>query len=344
MWTLVTAALCLAMLLDSTRRKIYAQTLMIGIALGAPEVVHLFRLREMASTEALTRFAAFSAAGSEYLPGLPWFSIIAIGVMGLWIWTTRTLELTYVWSLAAAGILLGCSPLLTGAFLHAYHWIWLMLPIRMILALIVVGMIAKERLRWLPVFNWALPTLLAIYLLGGIYLTAITLTRTGDGALKLENYARYRAQRLVPGVSPLAPDSVIAGDDRFSELATIGENLRALSGVFLNASMSVDDTIWRSRFSLNAFLSGTTERLEFERAARLELEAGLWNAPRITPELLAPFVRTYDEIVRDPDRFIRAFAVRYVALPVDRPPPVYLRSGWTLLQPGPYWQLWERKD
>ncbi|HLX04274.1 MAG TPA: hypothetical protein VKR28_02005, partial [Candidatus Binatus sp.] len=218
------------------------------------------------------------------------------------------------------------------------------LPVRMILALIAIVMIARERVRWIPVFNWALPSLLAIYLIGGIYLTAITLTRTDDGAAKIENYARYRSQRLVPGVRPLVPDSVIAGDDRFFELAAIGENQRALSGVFLNASMSVDNATWRSRFSLNAFLSGTTDREEFERAASLELETGLWNAPKITPELLAPFIRTYDEIARDPDRFIRAFAVRYVALPVDRPPPVYLRSGWTMLQLGPYWRVWERKD
>jgi hypothetical protein len=344
MWTLVTAALCLAMLLDTTRRTIYAQTLLIGLALGAPEVVHLFRLRQAASIEAMTRFAAFSAAGSEYLPSLPWLSIIVVGVVGLWIWTTGAPELTYLWSLAAAGILLGCSPLLTGAFLHAYHWTWLMLPIRMILALIMIATIAKERLPWLPAFNWAAPVLLTIYLAGGIYLTAITLARTADGVGKIENYSKYRSQRLVAGVNPLAPNSVIAGDDRFSELAAIGENQRALSGVFLNASMSVDDATWRSRFSLNAFLNGTTDRLEFERAASIELETGLWNAPKITPELIAPFMRTYDDVVRDPDRFIRTFAVRYVALPVDRPQPLYLRSGWTLVQPGPYWQLWERKD
>lgn len=344
MWTLVTAALSIAMLLDSTRRTIYAQTLLVGLALGAPEVVHLFRLRASASIEALTRFALFSAAGSEYLPGLPWFSLIAIGAMGLWIWSTRTLELTYLWSLAAAGILLGCSPLLTGAFLHAYHWTWLMLPVRVILALIVIAMIARERVRWIPMFNWALPAVVVIQLIGGIYLTAITLTRTEDGVAKIENYARYRSQRLVPAVKPLAPDSVIAGDDRFSELASIGENQRALSGVFLNASMSVDNAMWRSRFSLNAFLSGMTDRKEFERAASLELQSGLWNAPKITPELLALIMHTYDEVVRDPDRFIRALAVRYVALPVDRPPPVYLRSGWELLQPGPYWQVWKRKD
>jgi len=344
MWTLVTAALCLALLLDRAHREIYAWTLLIGLALGVPEVVHLLRLREIASTEALTRFAVLSAAGSEYLPGLPWLSIIAVGGVGLWIWTTSALELTYLWSLAVAGILLGSSPLLTGAFLHAYHWTWLMLPIRMILALIMIAMLAKERLRWLPIFNWTVPTLLVIYLAGGIYLTAITLTRTESGTAKLENYARYRSQRLVQGVNPLAPDSVIAGDDRFTELAMIGENQRALSGIFLNASMVVDDATWRSRFSLNSFLSGTTDRSEFERAASVELETGLWNASSVTPELLAPFMRTYDEVVRDPGRFISAFAVRYVALPVARPAPAYLRNGWTLIQPGPYWQLWERRD
>jgi hypothetical protein len=344
MWTLAAAALCIAMLLDPTRRKIYGQTLLIGFAIGSPELVHLFRLRAMASSEALTRFAAFSAAAPSHLPGrLPWFSLIAVAVVGLWIWTTKRLELTYLWSLPAAAILLGCSPLFTGVFLHAYHWTWLMLPIRMILALIMIATLAKERIRWLPAFNWAWPILLAIYFIGGLYLAAILLT-PGAGTGQLENYTKYRLQRLVPGVNPLDSNSVIAGDDRFTVLATIGENQRALSGTFLNASMALDDATWRSRFALNAFLDGTTDRAEFKRKASRELESGLWNAAKITPELLAPFMRIYDEIVRDPDRFISAFSVRYVALPVDRPPPVYLRNGWTLLQPGPYWQLWERKD
>jgi hypothetical protein len=343
-WTLAAAALCIAIVLDSTRRKIFGQTLLLGFAVGAPELLHLFRLRAIASSEALTRFALLSRAGSGYMPGLPWFSLAAVAVVGLWIWTTNKLELTYLWSLSAAGILLGCSPLFTVVFLHAYHWTWLMLPIRMILVLIMLAILARERVRWFPMLDWVWPTLLATYLIGALYLSAILVTRTGSGTEQLENYAEYRQQRLVPGVKSLAANSVIAGDGRFTSLAAIGENQRELAGVFLNVSKALGDAAWRSRFALNAFLYGTTDRLEFKRMASLELENGLWNAQKITPELLAPFMTNYDEIAHDPNRFISTFAVRYVALAVDRPRPSYLRDGWRLLQAGPYWQLWERKD
>ena len=341
-WTLAAAALCLATLLDYTRRKIYGQTLLIGFAIGLPELAHLLRLRATASSEALTRFAALSAAAPSHLWGLPWFSLIAIALLAVWISTTKRLELTYLWSLFAAATLLGCSPVFTGVFLHAYHWTWLRLPIRMILALIVIATFAERGIRWRPVFSWAMPALLAIYFIGGLYLTALLVT-PGAGIAQLENYRKYRLQRLVLGVNPLEPNSVIAGDDRFTQLATIGENQRALSGLALNASMALDNNSWRSRFALNAVLSGATDHSEFEKKATVELQNGLYNASKITPELLSPFMRNYDEIVHDPNRFITEFAVRYVALPLDHPPPGYLRNGWTLLQSGPYWQIWQRK-
>jgi len=34
---------------------------------------------------------------------------------------------------------------------------------------------------------------------------------------------------------------------------------------------------------------------------------------------------------------------RYVALPADKAQKTYPRAGWTMLQPGPYWQIWERQ-
>lgn len=341
-WTMVAAALCIAMLLDSTGRKIYAQTLLIGFALGAPEVVHLFRLRETASLEALARLAGFSPATANNLGAVPWFSVVAAVVIGLWIWTTRKLELIYLWSLAAAGILLGRSPSFTGLFLHAYHWTWLMLPIRAILALTMIATLAKEPIRWIAQLKWAWPTLLAIYLIGAIYLSAIALTRSSDGSEDLENYTKYRLQRMVTGLTPLAPNSVIAGDGPFCQLAAIGENQRELAGWILNVSLAVDDDAWRSRFVLNEFLDGI-DRVKFEKEAKDEMLTALWNVSTVTPQLMAPFMRRYDEIARDPDSVADTYAVRYVALVTGRPTPAYLRNGWTLLQPGPYWQLWERK-
>jgi hypothetical protein len=342
-WTMVAAALCIAMLFDSGRRKVYFQTLLVGLACGIPELVHLFRLREEASIEALARFSAFSAAAPNSVWGIPWISIAAIAVVGLWIWTTSKVELTYLWSLAAAGILLGCSPLITGIFMHAYHWTWLMLPIRAILVLLLVATVVTEKVRRLPAFNWAFTTLVAFYFIGGLYLAAIVVTRTKRGAEQLNDYTKYRSQRLLPGVNSLTSNSVIAGDDDFCELAAIGENQRDLSDEYLNVSMAVDNAEWRSRFALNVFLNGTTDRAVFQKKANDELEGGLWTVRKITPELMAPFMNTYDQILRDPNKFISAYAVRYVALPVARRAPDYLRNGWTLIQAGPYWQLWERK-
>ena len=342
MWTMAAAALCIAMLFDSPRRKMYAQTLLIGLACGLPEVVHLFRLREAASTDALTRFALLSPAFPRNERGVPWFSIAAVAIAGFWIWKRKKPELVFLWSLSVAGIMLACSPLVIGVFLHSYHWTVLMLPIRAILLLILIATVVSENRR-LPALSWAFPTLVAIYFISGIYFAAILLTRTKVGVGRLQNYTNYRSQRLVPGVNSLALDSVIAGDEGFCELAAIGENQRELSDSFLSVSMAVDNADWRSRFALNAFLDGTTDRSVFKKMASDELEGGLWTVGTITPDLMLPFMQLWEEIVHNPDRFIDAYQVRYVALPTDHPAPTYLRKGWTLLQPGPYWQIWERK-
>jgi hypothetical protein len=341
-WTIAAAALCIAMLFDAARRKVYGQTLLIGLASGLPELVHVLRIRDAASIEALTRFALLSPYPNN-IRGVPWFSLVAVTLAGVWIWTTKKPGLIYLWSLSLAGILLSCSHLFTGIFLHSYHWTVLMMPIRAILILILIATLVIERNSRLPALTWAFPTLVAIYFIGGVYLSAILLTRSRVGAARLEHYANYRSQRLVSRVNSLTPNSMIAGDETFCELAAIGENQRALSDMFLNVSMAVDNDTWRSRFALNEFLSGTTNRLEFEKKAHGEAETGLWTVVTITPELVAPFMLVWDEIVHNPDRFLDTYHVRYVALPIDRPVPAYLHKGWTLLQPGPYWQLWERK-
>jgi hypothetical protein len=216
-------------------------------------------------------------------------------------------------------------------------------PIRAILALILIANLATEKVRRRPAFAWTVPALVGIYFIGGLYLTVVLVTRTKSGSEQMDNYAEYRMQRLAPGVPALAPNSVIAGDDEFCKLASIGENQRQLAGAFLNISMAVDNAAWRSRFVLNLFLDGTRERPEVEKMLKGELENGLWNVPKVTPELMAPWMHTYDEIVRDPNGFISAYAVRYVALRSSHPAPTYPLNGWTLLQRGPYWQLWERK-
>jgi hypothetical protein len=104
----------------------------------------------------------------------------------------------------------------------------------------------------------------------------------------------------------------------------------------------VDNDQWESRTALNAYLTGT-DRGEFETAARIAAGLWFWESPEREPEVVEAFVRKYDEVIQNPDRFIAEFDVRYVALAADKPQRAYLREGWTMLQRGPYWQIWERE-
>jgi hypothetical protein len=197
------------------------------------------------------------------------------------------------------------------------------------------------RVRWRPVaaqVSWAA---LILYFAGGVYLAAICVTRTWSGVHQLQIYTRYKSQRLTAEVKPLLPGGTVAGDDDFCQLAAVAEDQWVLSGEDLLRSMAVDNDQWESRTALNAYLEGT-DRPEFEKAAKLA--AGwFWESSELQSEAKTAMMRKYDEVVRNPDRFIAEFGVRYVALPADRAEGPYLRVGWAILQRGPYWQIWERQ-
>jgi hypothetical protein len=121
-------------------------------------------------------------------------------------------------------------------------------------------------------------------------------------------------------------------------LAAVAENQRMLSGWTVPISVALDDSSWESRAALNALLTGV-ERAEFARATSAEVLYH-WFLKPIQPQLIEGFKRQFDEVTREPDKFIRALEVRYVALPADMPPPPFVASRFRLLQPGPYWQIW----
>ena len=153
---------------------------------------------------------------------------------------------------------------------------------------------------------------------------------------------RYKAQRLSAGpVRPLVADATIAGDDKFCELAAIAEYQVPLDGPAVPISMAISDDEWESRAALNAYLEGT-DRAEFEKSARASARLWFWESPEREREVIAALMRKFDEIVRGPEVIIAQFGVHYVALAADKPQMAYLRGGWTMLQRGPYWQIWER--
>jgi hypothetical protein len=115
-----------------------------------------------------------------------------------------------------------------------------------------------------------------------------------------------------------------------------------LVGEAVPRSLVADNDQWELRAALNAYLLGT-DRAVFEKAARSDAEHWFWESPERQPQVLDAFMRKYDEVVQNPDRFIAEFGVRYMALPADKAERGYLREGWTMLQQGPYWQIWARE-
>ena len=341
-WTLVLAGLAIALLLDRDRRQIYLATILIGAAMGAPQVLYSNHLAHQASAEAMTRFGLMTRAPRLYQQTVPALSLAALAAVGLWIWKTRRFDLIYLWSLVAGGILLSRSRILTGIYFHEYHYDWQWAPLRMALVLIAAVSIAGSRWRvrraWVAL-SWML---VMLYFAGGVYLSVVCVTRMWSGVEYVRNYLHYRAQRgAEPAGRIMAAGSTIAGDEGFCELAAVAENLRVLGGEAVPRSMMVDDAQWETRVALNAFLIGM-DRAAFEREARSDAANWLWEDARRRAAAITGFMRIYDEISRDPDRFIQEFDVRYVAVAAEGPQISYLRAGWTPLEAGPYWRIWER--
>jgi hypothetical protein len=339
-WTLALAGLSIAFMLDRAKRKIYGITLCVGSIIGLPSLIYSIHLDHLASAEAMRRFGLLAPAPRLYDMTKPTLSVLFVAVSALWIWKSKRRDLVYLWSLVVAGILLSRSRAVTGIFFHEYHYDWLWLPMRLVLLLIIVVSIFTARLRWRPVAAWVSWAALILYFAGGVYLAAICVTRTWSGVHQLRIYTRYKSQRLAASVKPLVPGGTVAGDDDFCELAAVAEDQWVLSGEAVARSMAVDNDQWELRTALNAYLEGT-DRPEFEKAA--QLAAGwFWESSELQSEAKTALMRKYDEVVHDPGRFIAEFGVRYVALAADRAEVPNLRAGWTILQRGPYWQIWER--
>jgi hypothetical protein len=207
-----------------------------------------------------------------------------------------------------------------------------------VLTVVVVDEL-RNHSRRRPILIYASSALVALYFVGGLYLTVQAATRTPLSSKMIASFARYRAQRETPPAPPLSPGSMIAGAEDFCDLSVIAEDQRALGGYALSRSLALDDAGWRSRMALNAYLLGMTPA-EFRQRV---LDEEYWGPlPDISPATVAAFMREYAEVARNPARVIDTYGVRYLVLPIGRLPPSSIRSRWTLYQSGPYWDLWQK--
>jgi hypothetical protein len=62
-----------------------------------------------------------------------------------------------------------------------------------------------------------------------------------------------------------------------------------------------------------------------------------------TSALIAELMHQYDAVTQEPSQFIDRYRIRFVALPATQATPAYLATGWTLIQSGPSWRIWEKE-
>jgi hypothetical protein len=338
LWTMIAAGLCLAMLIDRPGRRTYAWTLVLGGVLGWPQIAHDYLVRSALSAEGLRYFGLMSPSSpslrnSPYAH--PYLVIGELVILGYWITGQRRPALLLAWCMCCAGVCLSWAYLVT-IYMHNYHWAWLVTPL---MHIVVVAVVLDLIMLWKPrphVPGWVYALLVTAYLASGIYLAAsITLV----GSHRYDNlktiYSEYNQQRLVPGVRSLLPDSVIAGDAAFVDLAAAAERQRPLAGDFLRINMILGDEQRRTRFVLDQYLSGINRN----SLASLMDDYG----PAIFPNEEVPaYLHTFDDVSRDPDTSIDDLKVRYLVLPEAQPTPTFLSHRWNLIQQGPYWKIWER--
>jgi hypothetical protein len=340
LWVLVATGLVVAMLIDRTARRVYLRTILIGVVAGLPQLALNLRWRAMASAEGAARLGVFAHTSDFSEVRFPFLSLAIVILVVCWIRKNNKFELLYLVSLVIAGILLGYSGKVTGVFFHEYHFEWLWWPLRLILLLIVIATIAQPWIARWSRSRLVFPLFALLYLISGIYLLTIDVTRSSFGIQQTTDFIRYYAQRMVPGIPPLIPRSVVAGSESFGEIAAVAENQRMLSGWTAVVSAPLDDSTWESRVALEAILTGE-QRADFEQFVT-EFASEFWYLE--PTQLKQGFMRQFDEVTRNPDQSVRTLGVRYVALPADQSPPPYVASRFHLIQPGPYWQIWEIKE
>jgi hypothetical protein len=340
-WTAAGLALLMASALDAGHRRVYFHTGWIGGLVGLPTLISNFLIRRSTSPEALPRNDLFLpiARGSELW--VPTATIVLLVLGLIWVWARRR-DLMYLWCLDASALALTNHQVVTGLQIQNFHWeyVW-----GVGTSLLFVLLVAGEMERWTgwsPPVLWVVGIACGLTLVSGVWLRYCETLRSQESLKLAACYRQYRAQRLAPGVPRLAPHAVVAGDLDFVNLAVILENQRPLSHYTVAMSLDVPNAEWHERRVLNDLILGRT-RAEADALDKSSQGWGPWcRDPELRRRTVAECLTDYDRFAADPAAAFLRFGVRYVALPAGQVAPDYLRSGWTQLQAGPSWQLWER--
>lgn len=344
-WTAALGALIIAWILDRDARKVYAHTLWIGCLLGFPAVAHDLLIKHGGPAEGLQRVSYFlpmPRRAGFFLPRIP---IALTAISYLWIRHERRTELTYLLSLAIAGLLLNNSEVLTGVDIREGHWQVVWGPAISLLIVILVASWASRHISWRRLATCALWVFLGLYVVTGAWLERFDVMSNLVCTRIRTSYQQYTTQEVRGGDTGFAPRAVIAGDARYVDIAIIANDLRPLYDYAVLMSPNVDNAEWSTRLALNQYLQGM-DRAEFRAwATRFSrtYEWGPWSYdPRRRPALAALLIRKYDDVSTRPLEFMKRFGVRYIAVRNGRLLPASIKDRLLLIQNGPIWQIWEK--
>lgn len=347
-WTAVSAALALAYLIDAAGRRVYFQTAAIGMLVGGPGLIHDYLLKSKFSMQAMQRASYFLPM--PRLPGLmvPRTTIVLLPVLLVWLCRTRRIELTYLWTLGAAGLALNNVGAIIGLDLREGHWQYVWGPATEVLLLILLADWARKRFRWSPTAARIGLGALGFYAMMALFLEGFNVLRVQASREMLANYKTYSAQQMDSGAAKLIPHSTIAGDERYVDLAVITRDALPLYNYAVIMSPTISDHDWELQFALNQFLMGVdahTFRLRARQFAST-YQWGPWSYGEDggRPALLTQMLSAYKEVAEAPSAFLNRFAVRYVALPTGDASPPGAGCTWSVVGQGPSWTVWERKQ
>jgi hypothetical protein len=346
-WTAAGLALLLGIVGDRPRWRTYFHTGWIGFLIGAPELGRMLFAHHGQGSGWMQRF-------DEFLP-IPrlsehghFFLSAALVVVTFFVVRRFFRRLLYLWCLCAAGFIAIHQQLFTGLQMENYHWAYLFCPCMiLLLALLTIdvleragdrGRLAGKILVVAVVFNAG----------AGLYLRSLEAVRTKDSQRYSRGYVEYEIQHNNHGYQPLIAGAVTAGTDDFVQYAMIVDHVTPLGAAYpVLLSPSVSDLDFDRRIALNAYLSGAS-RQQFEAQQRWDLDHLQYGAElrdlAKRDARLASRLAFFDQIASDPAATIEDSHVRYVALPVGSPRPAALAAEWVLLQPGPAWEVWERRS
>ena len=353
-WTAAALALAICAVLDQGLRRSAILAGVIGTVSGLPAILGGFALKNSGGEDWLERTDNFVPI--PHFSDPHWFIVPdAVLVLSLLWVLVRRRDLLPVWALAFSGMMLANHQIVTGLQIQNYHYIYVFGPMFSLLAICGLAAAAGyfER-RWAWLVRCGVGCLCVGSLLSGLWLRAAEAELTAV-PLKLQaDLKQYLSQREPGGGVPtsqpsskLVPDSVVAGDPMFLDLAAIEEDQRPLTHYAVLFSPTISNQEWDRRDALNAYLTGESI-YEFAVHQHQFFEQLVYGPTAHDPAARALRIESrekeFRKIAQDPETALRAFNVRYVALNGYQRIPDAVASRFGLLQKGPTWAVWERVE